>query len=186
MVKRRATRVKDAARSSDQNNDEFRDNFWLLARCASNYCFCLSESHSVSILRKRMSELRRRVVGALTGDSPTSTPSTSRDASPAPGEDYRVVPTKQLQKLTKKKGSKRRNFWIFGLGGVFGILIAGFFASSNQMIDLAAFGDMNLDSMFDMLPAGLIKDAQDLQVSIRPRRLHIGILLIERRLTLRS
>lgn len=33
------------------------------------------------------------------------------------------------------------------------------------MMDLAMLRDMNLDSIMDVLPAGLIKDARDLQVS---------------------
>lgn len=113
-----------------------------------------------------MSELRRRIVSVFGGgDSPASTPSISRENSPAP-DDYKVVPAQQYKSLTKKpKGTKRRNFWIFGLGGLFGIVTAGFFASSNDMMDLAMLRDMNLDSIMDVLPAGLIKDARDLQVS---------------------
>ncbi|PSK46574.1 hypothetical protein B9Z65_5542 [Elsinoe australis] len=113
-----------------------------------------------------MSALRRRFLGALkTEDSPGSTPDPSREPSPTrDSEEYRVVPTKQLKKLTgRPKGSKRRNAWIFGLGGLFGILVAGFFAGGNDLMDIAAFSDLNLDSLFDVLPAGLVKDAKDLQ-----------------------
>jgi len=118
-----------------------------------------------------MSELRRRIVNVFVGgDSPASTPSISRENSPSP-DDYRVVPAQQYKSLTKKKGSKRRNFWIFGLGGLFGIVLAGFFASGNDMMDLAMLRDMNLDSILDVLPAGLIKDAQDLQVGTSLRQL---------------
>lgn len=119
-----------------------------------------------------MSGLRRRIFGGGSADStPVSTPEPSREGSPARGEDYRVVPAKQLKKLSKaskSKGSKRRNVWIFGLGGLFGILVAGFFASNNDMMDLASLKDMNLDSVFDVLPAGLMNDVRDLQVSTRP------------------
>ncbi|KAK4574166.1 phospholipid:diacylglycerol acyltransferase [Recurvomyces mirabilis] len=118
-----------------------------------------------------MSELRRRIFGV---GSPESTPSSSRDVSPAPqqkdgatGESYKVIPAAKLDKLSKKKGTRRRNFWIFALGGIFGILVAGFFASSNggldKMVELAGLQDMNLDSLLDVLPAGLIKDVRDLQ-----------------------
>lgn len=114
-----------------------------------------------------MAELRRRIFG--TSSSPAATPEPSREGSPAGSDDYRIIPAKKLQKLTsssKSKGSKRRNFWIFGLGGLFGIVVAGFFASSNDMMmDLASLKDMNLDSLLDVLPAGLINDARDLQVS---------------------
>ena len=122
-----------------------------------------------------MSSLRRRVFGVGT---PDSTPSSSRDASPAPpakdgatGESYKVVSAQQLDKLSKKgrKGTKRRHAWIFALGGFFGIALAGFFASSNgnldKLVDLAGLGDMNLDSLLDVLPAGLIREVRDLQVS---------------------
>ncbi|KAL2358409.1 Lecithin:cholesterol acyltransferase-domain-containing protein [Cryomyces antarcticus] len=109
-----------------------------------------------------MAELRRRIFGS----SSNSTPEPSREGTPDNAEDYRVIPAKKLQKLTKaskSKGNKRRNAWIFGLGGIFGIIVAGFFASSNDIIDLASLADVNLDSIMDVLPAGLIKDARDLQ-----------------------
>jgi len=101
------------------------------------------------------------------GDSPDSTPDVSHEGTPAPDE-LRLVPVKQLQTLKslskKTKGSKRRTFWTFGIGGLVGVLVAGFFASNNSMMDFAALKDVNLDSMLDVLPAGLIRDAQALQV----------------------
>ncbi|KAF2088441.1 Phospholipid:diacylglycerol acyltransferase [Saccharata proteae CBS 121410] len=109
-----------------------------------------------------MSTLRRRLFGGE--DSPLEI---SREPTPDPnakGEQYRVVPAEKLHKLTSKpRGSKRWNVWIFGLGGLFGLVVAAFFASSNDMIDLASLADVNLDSIVDILPAGLVKDAQDLQ-----------------------
>ena len=120
-----------------------------------------------------MSDLRRRIFGVGT---PDSTPSTSRDASPAPGGDkvgpeYQVIPKEKLEKLRqdvkhiKRKGTKRRNAWIFALGGAFGIFLAGFFASTNgnleRLVDMAGIRDLNV---MDVLPAGLIRDVQDLQV----------------------
>ena len=116
-----------------------------------------------------MSALRRRIFGTSGDSTPALTPEQSREGSPAGSHDYRVVPADKLDTLSssskKGNGSKRRNFWIFGLGGLFGILLAGFFASSNEFMDLASFTDMNLDSILDVLPAGLINDARDLQVS---------------------
>lgn len=70
------------------------------------------------------------------------------------------------EKRPKTKGTKRRNFWIFGLGGVFGLLLAGFMANSADVIDLKSLTDMNLDSLIDVLPAGLIRDAQAMQVRL--------------------
>jgi hypothetical protein len=89
------------------------------------------------------------------------------------------VSAKKLQKLTdqhKARGTKRRNAWIFGLGGLFGIIVAGFFASSNEVFDMQALRDMNLDSILDVLPAGLIKDAHELQVGFS-RALVISLLV---------
>lgn len=125
-----------------------------------------------------MSSLRRRIFGV----SSTPSPSSSGVSTPAVvdqlGEDLAVVPSKQLHKLAEKakrpKGTKRRNAWIFGLGGVFGVVVAAFFAGQQDMLDLKALAELNLDSILDVLPAGLVKDAQDLQVgafhhSSRPR-----------------
>lgn len=114
-----------------------------------------------------MSELRRRIFGTSGDATPTSTPDESREGTPIGDKDYRIVPVKKLDNLTtskKSKGTKRRNVWVFGLGGLFGLVLAGFFASSNEFMDLVSMKDLNLDSIFDVLPAGLINDARDLQV----------------------
>ena len=124
-----------------------------------------------------MSYLRRRMYG-LPSDSSRRTPSPaqpnprappSQDGSSSEEPDSVRIPIAKLEQLNAhlkkpRKGNKRRNAWIFGLGGLFGILIALFFAGSNDMIDLAALKDMNLDSLMEALPAGLINDAQELQV----------------------
>lgn len=122
-----------------------------------------------------MSTLRRRIFGTSGRNDESS--DSSRDASPAPapqeagGDAYRVIPKEKLEKLragVKQKGSKRRNAWIFGLGGLVGLFLAGFFASSNGSLDklvtMAGLEDMNLDSILDVLPAGLIREVRDLQV----------------------
>ncbi|KAK4613358.1 Phospholipid:diacylglycerol acyltransferase [Fulvia fulva] len=120
-----------------------------------------------------MSTPRRRIFGGRDDDSPAS----SRDSSPAPaapkeagGDAYRIVPKERLEKLkrqVKPRGGKRRNAWIFGLGGLFGLLAAGFFAGSNggidKLITMAGLEEMNLDSVLDVLPTGLIRDIRDLQ-----------------------
>lgn len=117
-----------------------------------------------------MSALRRRV---LERDGSSSA---SRTPSPAPTEpsqepDKVSVPIDKLNKLNQhihhvkhRKDSKHRNAWIFGLGGIFGVLIAFFFVQSSDVVDLAYFKQMNLDTLLDVLPAGLLQDAQDLQV----------------------
>lgn len=110
-----------------------------------------------------MSFLRRRFGGA------DSSSETSRDPTPDPDRpaNLRVVTQEKLEKLKHKhpKNGKRKNFWIFGLGGVFGLVVAAFFAGTNDMIDLSSLESMNLDSIMDVLPAAFVKDAQQLQVS---------------------
>ena len=135
-----------------------------------------------------MSELRRRILGD-SSSSPSPTP--GRTPSPAevsrahpdspkpdPDNDTVQVPRNKLEQLNqhirstsskraqlkKTKISKRRYAWIFGLGGLFGVVVAAFFAGSNDMIDLASLMNLNLDSLLDVLPAGVVKDAQELQV----------------------
>lgn len=129
-----------------------------------------------------MSGLRRRIFGTSSADTPSLTPEQSRPGTPT-SDEVRVVSAKKLEKLTaqhKAKGTKRRNAWVFGLGGLFGILIAGFFASSNEVFDMQALRDMNLDSILDVLPAGLIKDAHELQVGYSNALvvLHISSLVV--------
>ncbi|ODA83410.1 hypothetical protein RJ55_01924 [Drechmeria coniospora] len=60
------------------------------------------------------------------------------------------------------KTRKRRNTFIFLLGSLFGLIAAGFFAKSNDLIDFPEFGDLTMDSLFDVLPAGLVRDMRDL------------------------
>lgn len=124
-----------------------------------------------------MSTLRRRLLGG--GDTP-SPPDDSRDPSPAPitpsieAPDFlATVPIDKLHELNeaatqrKVRGSKRRNAFIFGFGGLFGLLVAVFFAQQQEIVDLAYLKDFNLDSIIDVLPAGLLHDAQALQQSER-------------------
>jgi len=117
-----------------------------------------------------MSSLRRRLFGD---------PSSERLRTPSlpsvdlvGDEEHVTLPLRQLKhinnqlKSNKTKGNKRRNAWIFGLGGLFGILVAGYFAGNNDIIDLPYLKDMNLESILDVLPAGLIRDANELQVGV--------------------
>ena len=138
-----------------------------------------------------MSGLRRRIFGP--GDDDSS-PGSTRAPSPAPAirastasndvdgsneeADLVSVPLAKLQSLNSYvndradklktrskhgKGIKKR--YIFGLGGIFGLLLAGFFAANEtDVFDLSQLQHMNLDSIIDVLPAGLIKDAHELQV----------------------
>ena len=120
----------------------------------------------------KMGELRRRFLNL---DSPSS--EVSRTPSPAllpesVDKDSHVrVPLDKINQLNEHikkakhpKSSKRRNAWIFGLGSIVGIIVALFFAQTHDVVDLAVLKQLNLDSFLDVLPAGLLKDAQELQV----------------------
>lgn len=122
-----------------------------------------------------MSELRRRIFGSHSNENsraPSPLPAARKESVDANADEHVSVPIKKLERLNSYvkerkpiKGRKRRNAWIFGLGGLFGLLIALFFAGNGDVIDFAAIKDMNLEGLFDVLPAGLVKDAQQLQVS---------------------
>lgn len=60
------------------------------------------------------------------------------------------------------QGKKRRNTFIFLLGSIFGLVAAGFFAKTSDLIDFPEIGDLSMDSFFDVLPAGLVKDMREL------------------------
>lgn len=138
-----------------------------------------------------MSGLRKRIFGGQSNESsrtPSPVPSSPRPGSRDPSVDGRgdhvSVPRRKLEKLNsyvhdKKspKGTRRRNAWVFGLGGLFGITLALFFAGSNDVIDFGALKEMNMDTFFDVLPAGLIRDAQKLQVgsSLIRQPLHVPL-----------
>ncbi|KAI9707081.1 MAG: hypothetical protein M1836_000041 [Candelina mexicana] len=104
-----------------------------------------------------MSFLRRRILGDSSNEP-------SREATPEHGDELRLVPAAKLKALKElpHKNRKRRNGFIFGLGGLFGIVVAAFFAKQNDVISFDAFSDLNLDSLIDVLPAGVIRDAKEL------------------------
>lgn len=135
-----------------------------------------------------MAEFRRRIFGIST---PDDTPNSSRDASPDPkvhhekGEDYKLVAATKLENLKKAKtrarGTKRRFAWVFGLGALLGLFAAAFFSDStglDHLVDLAGLTDLNLDSILDVLPAGLIKDVRDLQVCCQTSELGLRALTL--------
>ena len=103
-----------------------------------------------------MSSIRRR----LPGDS--SEP--FHDPSLTQGEPVTLVPDSQLKKLKTKTRSKRRTTTVFGLGGVFGIVVAAFFAQQHDVINLEGLVDFNLESLLDVIPAGVLNEAKDITV----------------------
>jgi phospholipid:diacylglycerol acyltransferase len=108
------------------------------------------------------STLRRRAVG---GDAPSGSPRpsqkpTQEDETPLESGDNVQI----IQHTHKNKTRKRRTTFIFLLGSLFGIIAAGFLAKSNDLIDFPEIGDLSMDSLMDVLPAGLVKDMRDLVV----------------------
>ena len=74
-----------------------------------------------------------------------------------------VIPKKHFDHLKRKK-ARRRSWVVFGLGGLFGVVLAAFFAQRNDVINLEGLVDFNLDSWIDVVPAGIVKDAKDITV----------------------
>jgi phospholipid:diacylglycerol acyltransferase len=112
------------------------------------------------------SSLRRRgSKGAIITAKDSTVPILEEDAA-KPDEKLALVPVASLEKHKQKnnKGVKRRTGLIFFLGGLFGIMVAGFFAQRNDLIDFPEFSDLGLDSLMDVLPAGLIQEAKALSV----------------------
>lgn len=110
--------------------------------------------------------LRRR--RAIASDTPPESP-TPQDDSPASDQPEQPKEDEEVRTARRhKKTRKRKTTAIFLLGSLFGIVVAGFFANSNDLISLPDIGDLSMDSLLDVLPAGLVKDMRDLVVSCRP------------------
>jgi phospholipid:diacylglycerol acyltransferase len=101
--------------------------------------------------------LRKRIPGL-------ASPASSREGSPAKAEDVRLAPVSKILHHGNGKTRKRRNGLIFFLGGLFGIVVAGFFAGRSDLIDFPEFSELSMDSLLDVLPAGFVNDARDLAV----------------------
>lgn len=97
------------------------------------------------------------------------------DAPIAPGDEVKIVNTKRKRKLGA----------IFLLGGIVGVIAAGFFASSNDLIDFPEIGELSVDSLLDVLPAGLVRDVRDLVVRYNAHELASRVR-VERALTMMS
>ena len=114
-----------------------------------------------------MSALRHRT-GNVSGD--TFSPSPSRDGSPQPGEEVKLVPVSKLKNLAMSKRSKRKSGLIFGLGGLAGLIVAILFGYHQEVITFEGLLDVNLESLMDVIPAGMVRDAKDLSVGLYPVR----------------
>lgn len=105
------------------------------------------------------SELRRRVLSGDAASEPP-TPNSAREDSPVrPGDKVKVV-----HHIEKSKTQKRKSTLIFLIGGLCGLIAAGFLAQSNDLIAFPEFGELSMDSFLDVLPAGLTKEMKDLMV----------------------
>ncbi|KAH6677760.1 Phospholipid:diacylglycerol acyltransferase [Plectosphaerella plurivora] len=67
-----------------------------------------------------------------------------------------------VKHIDQPKTRKRRNTLIFFLGSLFGLIAAGFFAKSNDLIDFPEIGELSVDSLLEALPAGFVADIRDL------------------------
>ncbi|OAL38662.1 hypothetical protein AYO20_01868 [Fonsecaea nubica] len=108
-----------------------------------------------------MSSLRRRIANIIS-ESPTPSPEPSRDGTPDPNEEVKVVSSNKLEQLKKRRHSKRRSGITFGLGGLLGLLLALLFAQSQDVIKLEGLLEVNLDSLLDVIPVGIVNDVKDL------------------------
>lgn len=64
-------------------------------------------------------------------------------------------------RTTHKRQKKRSSWLIFTIGGLVGLVLAGA-AAKNQDIGLQLLRDMSLDSIIDVIPAGILKEASDI------------------------
>ena len=101
--------------------------------------------------------LRRRILGE-------KTPTESRESTPEKAEEVRLAPVSKIHHEKPEKKHKRRNGVVFALGGLFGIVVAGFFAGRSDLIDFPELRELSMDSIMDVLPAGFVRDARDLAV----------------------
>lgn len=74
----------------------------------------------------------------------------------------------KVKQLVIRPRSKRRNGFIFVLGGLFGVLVALFFANQQEVISLESLMDLNLESLIDVMPQGIVRDAKAFSVSGSP------------------
>ncbi|CRG85269.1 phospholipid:diacylglycerol acyltransferase [Talaromyces islandicus] len=118
-----------------------------------------------------MSNIRRRAVNpahqddnnnnglpvqdAASPDSPANTAQVDTDEKPS------LSPLVRLKRYLAKPRGKRRHSFVFMLGGLFGIFVAVFFANQNEVISLDALMDLNLDSLIDVMPQGILRDAKE-------------------------
>jgi len=108
-----------------------------------------------------MGSLRQRILG----DQPKLKSKDKKgDEKSDSAEEIQLAPDFEIHAERHHKNRKRRNGFIFFLGGLFGIVAAGFFAQNSDLIEFPEFGDLRMDSIIDVLPAGFVREARDLAV----------------------
>lgn len=124
-----------------------------------------------------MSNIRRRPVNqgeSSNGQSKSqqqqdhdNTQTATQTTTATEAEKPTLSPLVRLKRYLAKPRGKRRHSFVFLLGGLFGIFVALFFANQNEVISLDALMDLNLDSLIDVMPQGLLRDAKELTVCSR-------------------
>ena len=126
------------------------------------------------------SSIRRRILGdpspsGVTSTSPAVSRETSVSSEAGPHPEIKAEPVKlssapvvEHQRSENEPGFKRRTGLIFILGGLFGLLVAGFIANRHDVLSLEMLSEMNLESLMDVIPAGILNDAKAIQVLLKP------------------
>lgn len=120
---------------------------------------------------------RRHVKGDHNDDVQNTTRvDSSSETTPQP-KSIRPKSDRKESFITKPK-SKRRNGLIFMLGGVFGILCAVFFAQQQDVISLDSLMDLNIDSLMDVIPQSIMRDAREFSVCNWYRELNLNRVVL--------
>ena len=108
---------------------------------------------------------------------PVMPASESSSEAPAPREESPAKPGEKVKVIHHRARPRKRGVTaIFLLGSLFGLIGAGFFAKNNDLIAFPEFGELSMESLFDVLPATFMKDIRELVVRMtiaRPRLLHL-------------
>ncbi|KAI9801664.1 MAG: hypothetical protein M1833_002346 [Piccolia ochrophora] len=102
-----------------------------------------------------MSSVRRR---------PPREPSYENGDGPKEPGKHKTTPVAEVPKQNVRI-RRRRAWFIFGLGGLFGILVAVFFADKHDMIRfdaLADLADINIEGLVNVIPPWVLKDAKEI------------------------
>ncbi|KAK9448014.1 Lecithin:cholesterol acyltransferase-domain-containing protein [Limtongia smithiae] len=120
-----------------------------------------------------VSDVPSVVTSAIAGSTPRD-PQDRLEQPPPPTPDEQSADTSKTGKRHQHSRRHRMSSFlkrqpVFILGALFGIVIAWYFASTQQLVSLDSLGDINLDAisefMEDMrgrLPIGILKDVSDI------------------------